>query len=240
MAPLQINVIGTGSILRPAERAILVLQAYSPDCSTASEASAIVTLAANTIREAIIPQCPQDEATGQTMSNAAIAHYSMSTLDTNGRSRPIDDKKEKYETVYTASAQFHIKFADFNVLNALATEFSAMPTVKISKIEWHLTDAKLASIEGEARKLAAVDAIQRAHDFAEVFGGVEPEDLKKRVRAISVKENNYYQRDTRPQLHIGKRQMMGGIQRVGREELQFQPEDVRLTISVDGTFIVEA
>jgi len=239
MAPLQINVTGTGSTLRPAERAILVLQAYSPDLSSAADASATVTLTANTIREAINPHCPQDEATRQTKPGAAIAHYSMSTLDTNSRSRAIDKTKEKYETVYTASAQFNIKFADFDVLNALATDFSAMQNVKIQKIEWHLTDAKMASIEGEARKRAASDAIQRAHDYAEMFAGVAVEDLGKRVKAVSVKENNYYQRSTRPQLHVGKMQRYEGIRTHGKEELQFQPEDVRLSVSVDGTFVVE-
>lgn len=238
MAPLQINVVGTGSTIRPAERAILVLQAYSPDLSTAAEASAIVTLTANTIREAITPHCAQDTATGKTLPGAAIAHYSMSTLDTNSRSRAIDSKKEKYEIVYTAKAQFNIKFSDFTVLGQLATDFSAMQNVSIQRIEWKLTDVTDASIQGEARKRAAADAIQRARDYAQVFGGVAEEDLEKRVKAVDVKENGYYQRGTKPQLHIGKRQRFEGESSFGKEELQFQPEDVRLSVNVDGRFVV--
>ena len=240
MAPLQIVVIGSGSTLRSAERAILVLQASSKEVSSPSEASAIVTLTANTIREAIIPHCTQNDATGQKQPDAAIAHYSMSTLDTNSRSRLKDKSKEKYEVVYSASALFNIKFADFRVLNTLATEFSAMNNIKIQKIDWHLTDDTLASIQGEARKRAANDAIARAHDYAEVFAGVNPEELRKRVKTISVKENNYYQQSTRPQLHRGKRQIAEGLMLAGKEELQFQPEDVRLSVSVEGTFVVES
>lgn len=245
MAPLQINVTGTGNTLRPAERAILTLQVSSPDLYTAAEASAVVTLTASMIREAITPHCPQDKATGQTATGAAIVHYSMSTLDTNRRTRPRNgakdaNEKEKYEMVYTANVQFNIKFAKFDVLGALATDFSAMENVKIQKIEWHLTDATLTSINGEARKRAAADAIQRAYDYAEVFAGVKKQDLKARVKAVSVKEDSYYSRDTRPQLHIGKRQMyVEGVREYGKEELQFQPEDVRLSVKVDGTFVVE-
>ncbi|KAF2679740.1 hypothetical protein K458DRAFT_422051 [Lentithecium fluviatile CBS 122367] len=243
MAPLEIHVTGSADTLRPAERAILVLKVSSPDLLTQAEASAVVTITANTIREAITPHCPPEGTAARDAPNAGIAHYSMSTLDTDARSRskelatPKEDgTKTTYEMVYTATVVFNIKFADFDLLNELATDFSAMQHVKIQRVNWDLTDATVNFIEGQTRQAAAANCIQRAQDFAEVFGGVAKEDLGRKVRAVYVKESNYYKRDTRPQLHAAKGSR---ILKIKREELRFQPEDVRLSVSVDGKFVVE-
>lgn len=186
-----------------------------------------------------MPHCPQDEATGRIAENAAIAHYSMSTLDTSSKQRKISASDSttpaKYETVYSARAEFHIKFSDFAVLNKLATQFSAMENVRIQRIDWNLTDRTYDSIKSGARKLAAEDAMQRAYDYAAVFAGVAKEEVGKKVRAVHVKESNSYYQSTRPQLHYGK--MMRGA-KVASHELQFQPEDVRLQVNVDGRFEV--
>ena len=235
MSTIEINVHGSGNAIRPAERAILSLSAQSGRLSTAAEASAVVTATANAIREKIVPYCPQDEETGRTLPGEPIAHYSMSTMDTtSGRELAAE---EKYTTYYTARAAFDIKFQDFGVLNKLATEFSAMQYVTISGVNWKLTDATMESIRGGARKRAAIDAVQRAWDYAEVFAGVTGGDaeLKKRVRAVSVTEDHYYTQSSRPKLHYGKGER--GT-RTGREELQFAPEDVQLDVTVNAKFLV--
>ncbi|KAH7381222.1 hypothetical protein DE146DRAFT_681775 [Phaeosphaeria sp. MPI-PUGE-AT-0046c] len=243
MARIEINVTGTGSAIRRAERGILVLQAQSQYLPTAEEASASVVSTANALREAIAPYCPQDELTGSIQENAAISHYSMSTLDTsNHRERRPDpgDKYEKaiYDTLYNARADFNIKFSDFSALDKLATQFSAMPNVRIQGIQWKLTDATLASIEGGARKKAAQNALQRARDYAEVFADLSTEEAARKVRAVDVRESSHYQQSTRPQLHYGKTRRGHG-EVVGREELRFEPEDVSLEVKVEGKFVVE-
>lgn len=58
---MEINITGSGHTIRPAERAILVLQATSADHATAAEASAAVTVTANMLMEQIKPHCPQDD-----------------------------------------------------------------------------------------------------------------------------------------------------------------------------------
>jgi uncharacterized protein YggE len=244
MACLEIHVTGTGTAIRRAERGILVLQAQSQQLPTAEEASAIVTSTANKIRDAIAPFCPQDEETGRTKADAAIAHYSMSTLDTSSSrerrhtSNKDSDEPTKYDITYTARAEFNIKFSDFAALDKLATQFSTMETIQIKRITWKLTDATLASIEGGARKRAAQNALQRARDYAEVFADLSTEDAARRVKAVDVKENDYYQQSTKPQLHYGKMQRSNG-KLVDKEELQFEPEDVRLEVKVTGKFVVE-
>lgn len=242
MTRLEIHVTGTGTAIRRAERGILILKAHSNQLATAEEASSVVTSTANKLRDMIAPYCPQDETTGQTKPDSPIAHYSMSTLDTSShRERRPDSpsgERSTYDTTYSARAEFNIKFSDFSVLDKLATQFSAMDNTRIERITWHLTDVTFHSIQGGARKRAAEDAIQRARDYAEVFAGVPAEELKTRVRAVEAKENNYYQQSTRPQLHYGKAQRFRGTME-DAQELQFQPEDVRLEVKVDAKFIVE-
>jgi hypothetical protein len=240
MVHLEINVTGTGTAIRRAERGVLVLQAQSQQLQTAEEASAVVTVTAIMLRDAIAPYCPQDEETGRTKKDAAISHYSMSTLDTNSHrerrsnSKADDDNAPKYDTTYFARAEFNIKFIDFSVLDKLATQFSAMENVRIQRISWKLTDATLASIEGGARKDAAQNALQRARDYAEVFANLSAEEAVVKVKAVDVKENSYYQQSTKPQLHYGKGQRL-----YDKTVDNTEPEDVRLEVKVDGKFVVD-
>jgi len=235
MAPLEISINGTGTSIHAAERAILSLNAQSEQLATQAAASEVVTATANALREIIMPFCPQDEATGRTLPDAPIVHYSMSTMDTTSHPHRDNDSKIA-EHRYSARAEFKIKFQDFGVLNNLATRFSAMQNIKISRIDWSLTDVTFDSIKGGTRKRAAQDAIQRAWDYAAVFADIAADDLKKKVRPVSVNEQGYYQQGTRPQLHYGKG-MRG--HRTTTEELQFEPEDVRLEVTVNAKFVVE-
>lgn len=233
---------GTGTAIHRAERGILILQASSNPVATTEQASAIITATAKKLREAIAPYCPQDEETGRTKEGAAIAHYSMSTMNTSCHNdyarRRNEPETSKSEPTYSAKAEFNIKFSDFAVLDKLTTQFSAMENVRIDRIDWRLTDATLHSIEGGARKGAARDAIQKARDYAEVFAGISAEEAKTRVKAVEVKESRMYQQITRPQLHYGKAQRVRETV-LDTTELQFEPEDVRLDVSIDGTFRVD-
>jgi hypothetical protein len=238
-SPFEISLNGTGDAIHPAERALLILQAQSGDKSTPAEASALVVKAANHIRNTVMPYCPQDSETGQTAIGAPIAHYSMSTMDTTSNTRTVkrvtSEGKTEQESVtsYSARANFNIKFTDFGLLNQLATQFSAADNIKVSNIEWKLTDATSNAIKGGARKRAARDAIAKAADYAEVFMGVGLEGVK----VISMNENSYYSQSTRPQLHYGKGQR-GRL--AEKEELQFEPEDVRLEVTISAKFAVTA
>lgn len=244
MTKLEINVQGSGSAIRRAERALLVLEATSGQRNTQEEASRLVTLTANKIRDTITPHCPQDEETGQTKENSPIAHFSMTSLETSSYRERIntndkDAKEATYHTTYTGRASFTIKFADFSVLDELATLFSAMDNVRIERIKWALTDATTNSIKGGARKQAAEDAIQRARDYAEVFAGVDAGTAAKKVKAVKINEGHHYSQSTRPKLHYGKAQRMYGHVVEKSDLLRFEPEDVSLEVSIDGKFEIE-
>lgn len=238
MVQVEISVDGKGSAIRPAERAIISLSAESPRVSTTAEASEIITSTANRLRELLTPLCPQDEKTRRTLPDAPVVHYSMSSIET--ASHPVFhyDTKEYEDTLFSAHAGFEIKVQDFAILNKITTTFSSMENVTIKSITWKLTDSTLEAIKGGARKRAGADAIQKAWDYAEVFAGVSGSqvELRRRVRPVAVGENNFgYNEINRPHLHHGKG-MRGS--RTASEELQFEPEDVRLEVSVSARFVV--
>jgi hypothetical protein len=241
MAGFEIHVTGKGSTYRPAERAILVLRASSSKLPSAKEATVVVTNAANTIREIISPFCPSDNSPSS-RENAAIAHYSMSTLHTSNQTQVKRTKDEstggsiQYDTFYAAKAEFHIKFSDFALLGQLATQFSAMEDVTIEKIDWRLTEENERSIHSETRQKAAKDLLERAYDYAMAIANVSESELKDKVKPKKLTESPYYTKSTRPHLHRGK-EMYG--QEGNSEEITFQPEDVSLEVTVEGVFIVE-
>ncbi|RDL41695.1 uncharacterized protein BP5553_01674 [Venustampulla echinocandica] len=234
MTRFEMTLNGTGTAIHVAERAILFLHAQSEQLPTPAEASAAATASANALRDMIAPYCPQDEATGHTVPGAAVSHYSMTTLDTS--SHQHRSKTGSLTVLYSARAEFSIKFHDFAILNKIATRASAMEHVKVSRVDWALTDETSDAIKGGARKRAAEDAIQRAWDYAEVFGKIPPAELEARVLPVRVTEQSFYSKSTRPQLHYGKG-MRGS--KTGREELQFEPEDVKLEATVTANFVVE-
>jgi uncharacterized protein YggE len=242
MAPLEINVTGTGTAIHRAERATLVLQAQAQQCPTAQEASSVVTTAANELRNAIMPYCPPDEETGRAKEDAAVSHYSMSTLDTSSRRdvRPRTagvGRTSELDITYSARGNFNIKFTKFDVLEKLTTQFSAMDGVRILRIDWHLTDATLASTEADARKRAAQNALQRARDYAEVFANLSAEGAVERVQAVDVRESGYGQQTSRQQRQIRKQMMSGPV--TEKTEMLFEPEDVILEVKIDAKFVVE-
>jgi uncharacterized protein YggE len=234
---LEIHVSGSGQVTRRAERAILVLQACAEKLSTPTAATTAITHTASVLREAITPHCPSDEA-----SDAAISHYSMTTLDTSqvktARKELDEEGKKIYDTAYSARVDFHIKFANFDVLDKLATSFSTMENVRISSVSWRLTEDTLASIKGETRKLAARNAVQRAWDYAEVVGNMTEEEAKQMVKPVEIKEGSHYEQNSRPRLHVGKRQRMTTTE-INSEELRFQPEDVAFEVTVNAKFVVD-
>ncbi|KAF2022635.1 hypothetical protein EK21DRAFT_105677 [Setomelanomma holmii] len=170
----------------PVSIGALVLQAKSQHFPTAGEASAVVTLTTNKIRDATAPSYRQDEETHRTKADAAIAHYSMSTLETSSnrerRHNPnaANGEKPKYDTTYSATS-------------------------------WRSTS--------DARNYAAQNALRRARDYAEVFADLSAKDAVRRVKAVEIQRLN------------------GRV--VDKEELQFEPENVRLEVKVTGKFVVE-
>lgn len=243
----EINVTGIGSATRRAERGTLVLQVQSRTFPTTEEASAALTLFTNKLTETIGPYCPDDASIGRNKGDAAISHYYIDVRDTsNHRERQSEpssfmiSKASTYATSYSARADLYIDFADFNLLYTLATQFSTAENVRIQHVTWHLTEATLASVERNARKEAAKNALQRARDYAEVFADLSTEGAAQKVKAVNVTEVSKYEQTTRPQKHYGRKQSVKTKFVKEMVELTFEPVDVVVEVKVQGKFVVEA
>jgi uncharacterized protein YggE len=107
-----------------------------------------------------------------------------------------------------------------------------MENVTISNVTWALTDVTKYAIQGTARKQASEHAIAKAIDYAEAFVNADPNFVKP----VHVHEEPNYSQSTRPHLHREK-----GFRNVttGSEELMFEPEDVRMEVTVAVKFLVE-
>lgn len=248
MARLEINVTGTGSATRLAERGTLVLQLQSRSLPTKEEAAAALTTYTNKLIDTIAPYCSHDEATGRTKNDAAISHYFVDVRDTtnqrekqsdSGSSFIMSSTKATYITAHSARADMYIDFADFNALNSLVTQFSAMENVKIQRVTWHLTEATLTAMESSARKAAAKDSLQRARDYAEVFANLEADDAVRKVKAQDIREASKYERSVRPQKHYGRKQSVKTTFKKEKAEMQFELMDIVIEVKVNGKFVVE-
>jgi len=238
MAPLVINVSGTSSISRRAERAVVSISVSSngPDQQkTTSE----VTETAKQLQSDLRTLAPKADPT-VLLPESPITHWSMSTLSTGSYFIWLDAKDEdgqlKKTREYNASTSFEIKFADFAKLGAVCTDLANMPFVSIRNISWRLTEKTKASLWGQSRSMAVEDAVTKAKDFAAAVG-------KTKVRAVEINS------DTdglfgRTASAFGGAQIMRSRGIVGQnhseeEELSFEPEEVEMNCTVKVKFEAE-
>ncbi|KAA8642989.1 hypothetical protein EYZ11_009087 [Aspergillus tanneri] len=163
---LTIHTVGTSTIYREAERAIVALHVAS-DGENQSEISQNVTKTSNQIQSLLRHISPQTaDSDERTTPDAAIAFWSMSSLRT-GSYRPWDSARNEHkERVYTAQTDFEIKFRNFDQLNQFATEVASDALVSVESVRWKLTDKARQEVGRECRKQAVGDAMAKAKDYA--------------------------------------------------------------------------
>ena len=88
---LEIEIKGSGHVTRPAERAIVSLKADA-NGSTPSAASADITATAAKIRDMVNDHMLHDE-NNEILPDSAIAHWSMSKLETSRRFTPASSAR---------------------------------------------------------------------------------------------------------------------------------------------------
>ena len=184
---VKIEVIGNSTISRRAERAVLHVRVESFDHDQV-EVSTNVTQTANVLQGLLEDLSPRDTTTGRPTHNAAVTHWSMSTLTIDSYFSRADGKTNPLRT-YTTHTSFEAKFADFARLGAVATQMSALPCVSISHIDWRLTDVTRASFATQSRRKAVLDAVEQAKDFAAAVG-------KGEVRPVSISDWRGYRMAT--------------------------------------------
>ncbi|RJE24936.1 hypothetical protein PHISCL_02768, partial [Aspergillus sclerotialis] len=167
MTPIEISVTGSSSIHRHPERAFLTLRVSSNGPSQAT-VSQEVTLRSNHIQNLLNLLSPKTE-TGEATPDAPVTVYSVGFLRSWSHV-PHDKDGQPLERVYYAQVNINANFRDFGKLSQVAAELLALPNVEISGIDWQLTKPTRKALGSESRKLAMLDAVEKARDYAEVVG----------------------------------------------------------------------
>jgi uncharacterized protein YggE len=237
MAPLVINVSGTSNISRRAERAVvsIYVSASGPDQSTVT---ANVTQTANGLQKDLKELSSTESAPGTSARVPPITHWSMSSLATGSylvwlQERNADGSA-KSERTYSANTSFEIKFRDFAMLSAVCTDLASIPRVAIRSVHWRLTDETRSSLVGDSRRLAVENAVSKARDFAAAVG---------RSHIVPVEINTVGDEYPRPAAMFGAPAVRSraalGAQHAEDDRLNFEPEEVNLSCSVNMKFEAE-
>jgi hypothetical protein len=237
MAPLIINVSGNSNISRRAERAVVSI--YVSDTGPQqSTVTANVTQTANKLQTSLKELSSRESAPGSDARAPPITHWSMSSLVTNSYlvwlQQHVADGSVRRERNYNASTSFEIKFCDFAVLSAVCTDLASVPHVAIRSIDWRLTNETRVSLVGDSRRIAVEDAVSKARDFAAAAG---------RSHIVPVEINSTGDEGPRSTALFGAPVMRSraalGDQHAEEDRLNFEPEEVNLTCTVDVKFEAE-
>jgi uncharacterized protein YggE len=182
MPQLEVQVDGTGSVFRVAERAYvrLSITATSTDQSAALE-NAQSTVAVLTSHIRTLATKTED---GLPHPSAAVTAFTVRPLSTTSyyqRDKSYNELR-RLPKEYQVSSSAEIIFRDFTQLAETSVELANMPYLSINGTEWRLTEATLEEIRREARLKAIRDAVQKANDYAGVVG--------RRVVAVEIKDGS--------------------------------------------------
>lgn len=250
MAPFEITVRGTASIPHKAERAIIDVQITHQG----NDRSLVVSEVAQSSHQlqallkdlsASLPPPPISDpdteatttATGQHSPVGALpplAKWNMDSFTTTSH-LPRDENHNVIKDaarIYTTTVPFRIQVQDFDALSGLISKLStSIPHVYVKNIRWTLTESTQKAFESELRRLAAVDAAERAKDYAGALG-------MSAVKPVHLNEDEYGRSG-----HVLSDRMYTG--RGGPDDesvfdgIEFVPEEIRMEKSVEAKFQAE-
>ncbi|KAK3309620.1 uncharacterized protein B0T15DRAFT_8701 [Chaetomium strumarium] len=232
---LKIHTIGTSTLSRAAEQAVLTLEVSSTG-PTQSGVSHEVTTTSNLVQselEAHSSERSTAERAGPTTSpsadEVAVSHWSMSSLST-GSYIPWDaqhGEEQQRNPVYTARTTFEVTFGNFARLGQIVSNLANMPHVSVVSIEWRLTTPTRLEMSKASRKLAIEDAVNKATDYAAALG-------RARVDALEVSDTDMGGGDRPAVAYMAS---MGRRMKDHQEEsLHFTPQNCEVHCSVKVLF----
>lgn len=177
MAPIEITVLGTSSVHRYPERAYLTVRVSSQG-SSQQTVSSETTDRANGVQQLLKGLAPKTE-TGEPAPNASVTVFSVSFLK-SWSFIPHNINNERRPREYRAELTINASFRDFKVLGEVTAQLLSLPNVDISRIDWQLTTPTMKELETESHRLAMLNAIEKANNYAQVIGReVIPVDVKE-------------------------------------------------------------
>lgn len=211
---------GTSSILRQPERAFLTLcvSSHGPSQETVSKET---TSRSNHIQQHLKQLAPKTE-TGAPTSDASVTAFSVGFLRSWSRI-PFTGGNEPRPRVYHAEVKISANFRNYTTLSEFTATLLCLSNIEILGIDWQLTAPTKKSLGSESRKLAMLDAVEKARDYAEVIG--------REVVAVEVKEPSSWEFGYgRPAAMLPQMpQMPGGSAGGGAEKgLDLTPQNIEL------------
>lgn len=224
---LTIHTVGTSTLQRGAERAVITLDVAS-DGNDQSTVSQDVTRTSNRLQSLLKAIAPKQES-GDPTADAPVTFWSMSSIST-GSYIPWDHEKQEHRTrVYTARTNFEVKFRDFSKLGEFVSDVAKDPFVSVRDIDWQLTDETKQALGQESRKLAVWDALAKAKDYA---GALNMSNL----RPVEIDD---VQGHSAPAMYACARRAPAFGDSAGEQALNFVPEDCEIRCSVKMRLEVE-
>lgn len=144
--------------------------------------------------------------------------------------RPWNESGRQLPQVHHAAVEFEVRFSDFAALSRWISTVVPLTGVTVAGIEWSLTDARRAELTEQSRVAAVHDARTKAESYANSLG-------LGAVRPVAIADLGMLSPgEPRPEIYAamayGKRAMSDGEQ-----VLDFTPQDIVITSSVDARFV---
>lgn len=144
--------------------------------------------------------------------------------------RPWNEaRREELAPVHHAAVEFAVRFGDFAALSRWLSQAVLLTGVTVSGIEWSLTDALREQLTEASRAAAVLDARSKAASYARNLGLGE-------VRPVAIADLGLLE-PTSPGDPGRRMPYMMASSTGGDQSVQFAPQDIVITASVDARFV---
>jgi uncharacterized protein YggE len=143
--------------------------------------------------------------------------------------RPWNNDGKQLAPVHHAAINVTAKFKDFDALAEWIGQIAGVEGVQVNGIDWTLTDARRTSVTTEVRSRAVKDAADKARVFAQAIG-------LGQVNAVAIADPGMLGVQGNGPAAAPMMRAMAAHGGGGDAALDFTPEDIEVSASVDARF----
>ncbi len=220
--PTEITVHGAATALEPPERGIVhATVAYEgPDMEPVYER---VARDVETVKQSVDAL--------RAGENGAVTRWSAQTIRT-WSTRPWNQDGVQLPLVHHARVEVDVEFRDFTALSRwLAAQIDATGGLHVSHVRWTLTTERRADLLKQVRTDAVKDAARRAQQYADALALGD-------VRPVAIADSGMLGAGSRAGGDHDRRLMASPGSSGSAPEIDFEPEDIEVSATVDARFVV--
>lgn len=159
--------------------------------------------------------------------SGTIAEWTSKRLSVTA-DRPWNSEGKRLAPVFSASISFTATFTDASELSVWVSEISAWDGVEVGVVDWHLTSATRARVEGEVAAAAVGVAVARARSYAQALGLTE-------VTPVEIADAGLISTGPEPQAKGMMRAM--AMDAVGSAPtMEYEPDEIAVGATVEARF----